>query len=325
MTKEIGDNLLIDSWASAGAIVEPDLSKKEVGWLSGERPTFQNMNFLQNLYAKKINYILRSGVPEWDALTPYLEHDYVVQGGTLYQAIADNTGDAPPSANWLDVIRTTAERIVFDSTGLTNTAATDVQQAIADLDAAIDVIAATYNEYNLPLYSPVSWDFSWLPAKCVYHAGQTIGNAASGATYADDDLEAYFDFIKAEGAAFGNTGAEVFANGDTVFLPDRRGRVDAGKDNMGGTSANRLTGLSGGVNGDNLGAVGGSESVTQTSSTLFSHNHQLRGDTDNGSNCFRFFGLTPGDNNQNTENTGSSQAMNNVQPVIISNKIARYK
>src|SRR5690606_12877743 len=45
-------------------------------------------------------------------------------------------------------------------------------------------------------------------------------------------------------------------NGSSTFnLPDCRGRVVAGKDNMGGASANRLTGQSGGLNGDNLGAT----------------------------------------------------------------------
>lgn len=54
-------------------------------------------------------------------------------------------------------------------------------------------------------------------------------------------------------------------DGSTTFnLPDLRGRVVAGKDNMGGTSANRLTDQSGGVDGDVLGDVGGSETHTLT-------------------------------------------------------------
>ena len=47
-------------------------------------------------------------------------------------------------------------------------------------------------------------------------------------------------------------------DGSTTFaLPDMRGRAVAGQDDMGGTSANRLTTP---INGDTLGAVGGSES-----------------------------------------------------------------
>jgi microcystin-dependent protein len=65
-------------------------------------------------------------------------------------------------------------------------------------------------------------------------------------------------------------------DGSTTFnLPDCRGRVPAGKDDMGGTSANRLTGLSGGLNGDILGATGGSQSHTLVTGELASHTHSL--------------------------------------------------
>jgi microcystin-dependent protein len=54
----------------------------------------------------------------------------------------------------------------------------------------------------------------------------------------------------------------------TCNIPDCRGRVIAGKDDMGGTSANRLTNQSGGLNGDTLGAMGGSETHTLTEAQL---------------------------------------------------------
>jgi hypothetical protein len=54
-------------------------------------------------------------------------------------------------------------------------------------------------------------------------------------------------------------------DGSTTFnIPDLRGRVIAGQDDMGGSSANRLTGLTGGVDGDVLGGSGGAEGVTLT-------------------------------------------------------------
>jgi microcystin-dependent protein len=52
-------------------------------------------------------------------------------------------------------------------------------------------------------------------------------------------------------------------DGSTTFnLPDVRGRVEAGKDDMGGSSANRLTAADDGLNGDTLGATGGGETQT---------------------------------------------------------------
>lgn len=117
-------------------------------------------------------------------------------------------------------------------------------------------------------------------------------------------------------------------NGSTTFtLPDYRGRVLAGQDDMGGTSANRLTGLSGGVDGDTLGAVGGAEthSLTSAQSGLPDHTHSEEGVTalseSSGGGEARFIsssqqtgGVTGGAQN-------ASAAHNNVQPTAIANKI----
>lgn len=59
------------------------------------------------------------------------------------------------------------------------------------------------------------------------------------------------------------------ADGTHFSLPDCRGRVVAGQDDMGGTSANRLTNTGGvTIEGDTLGAVGGSEVTVGTDSPL---------------------------------------------------------
>ena len=54
----------------------------------------------------------------------------------------------------------------------------------------------------------------------------------------------------------------AYGNGDgttTYTLPDQRGRVAFGKDNMGGTAANRITSAISGFAGSTLGAVGGDQ------------------------------------------------------------------
>lgn len=58
-------------------------------------------------------------------------------------------------------------------------------------------------------------------------------------------------------------------DGSTTFnVPDLRGRVIAGKDDMGGSSANRLTNADDGLNGDTLGATGGGETQTLVTDNL---------------------------------------------------------
>lgn len=155
------------------------------------------------------------------------------------------------------------------------------------------------------------------------------------------------------------TYAELFAvisttygagNGTTTFnLPDLRGRVIAGQDDMGGTSANRLTNQTGGLNGDTLGASGGSETHTLTTAQMPVHTHvqtahdhaaikyKLRDDiSGSGGNSLvsqivdgdgTLGGSTTVDTEPTTavnQNTGSGDAHNNVQPTFILNKMIKF-
>lgn len=58
-----------------------------------------------------------------------------------------------------------------------------------------------------------------------------------------------------DGSPYGSDG------GGNPLLPDARGRLVGGKDNMGGTQANRMTFANGGINGTSLGGTGGDESI----------------------------------------------------------------
>lgn len=64
---------------------------------------------------------------------------------------------------------------------------------------------------------------------------------------------------------------------NTVTLPDYRGRVGAGKDNMGGATASRITVAVSGSDGTTLGAVLGTEGITLTTAQLPAHNHTMTG------------------------------------------------
>lgn len=63
-------------------------------------------------------------------------------------------------------------------------------------------------------------------------------------------------------------------DGSTTFVvPDLRGRIPAGKDNMGGTAAGRMTTVAGGVDAATLGAAGGASTHTLTSAQMPTHTH----------------------------------------------------
>ena len=115
-------------------------------------------------------------------------------------------------------------------------------------------------------------------------------------------------------------------NGSTTFnVPDLRGRVVAGQDDMGGSSANRLTDQTGGVNGDTLGDSGGLETHTLTTDQLAAHTHgtyQLWNQKAGNPGLpqpYQVYDNTTG----NTASTGGDGAHNNVQPTFILNYIIK--
>lgn len=82
----------------------------------------------------------------------------------------------------------------------------------------------------LPSGIVVPYSGSTAPTGWLLCKGETIGNTGSGATHTGSEYETLFDLIK---TAYGNAGTESFSGGDTVLLPDPRGRfvrcLDQGK------------------------------------------------------------------------------------------------
>jgi microcystin-dependent protein len=133
--------------------------------------------------------------------------------------------------------------------------------------------------------------------------------------------------------------AHGVGDGTTTFnLPDRRGRVAVGQDDMGGTSANRITAAVAGFDGDVLGATGGDERLHEHTHTVNisdpGHFHSLPTYTNTGTGQ----NLEDADSGGSLQSssTGSSStgitaaatstgagASQNVQPSIVQNFLIR--
>ena len=137
------------------------------------------------------------------------------------------------------------------------------------------------------------------------------GSAVAAATYGD--------LFTAIGTTYGG-------DSTNFNLPDLRGRAIAGKDDMGGTSANRLTAQTGGLNGDTLGATGGTEThtlaLTEMPNNYYWNNNLPAVDdiTDNYANAN--FTCNVADTTAHTTQGGGG-AHNNVQPTIVLNYIIK--
>lgn len=247
-----------------------------------------------------------------------------------------------------------ADRLVMNDDG------TMVQVALSDL--------LTYLTSNLPITSSMITDGTIqgadiasstitsdkLVAGAVFTSGMIMPYAGSTAPtgwlmcYGQDvsrTIEA--NLFSAIGTTYG------LGDGSTTFnVPDLRGRVIAGHDEMGGVSGNRLTGLTGGVNGDLLGATGGAETHSLSEAELAAHRHLVSksgyyGPTSSyvaltasnsiisynidpdysqpqeNATSYRFEGISGDADIGRTSSTGSGTGHNNVQPTIVLNYIIK--
>lgn len=207
----------------------------------------------------------------------------------------------------------------------------------------LDVLIAALGYTTFPVGFVADYAGSTAPSKWLFSYGQAV----SRTTYAS--------LFSALGTTYGS------GNGSTTFnLPDYRGRVIAGRDDMGGSSASRLTGSYFGGSSNQLGAVGGLESNTLTRAQLPNFSPTYTGSPQNvnievtstASNVVRGTVVASvdleaagvNDIDAIAENTGSSGSItssgtnaipsvgtieaigadaphNNVQPTIIANKI----
>jgi microcystin-dependent protein len=177
--------------------------------------------------------------------------------------------------------------------------------------------------------------------RCIHYQLATTGYAPVGTVISYAGLTEPPGWIFCFGQAISRTTfARLFAVLSTTYgvgdgvstfnVPDCRGRVIAGQDDMGGSSANRLTGVTGSVNGDVLGGAGGEETHVNSIAEMPSHNHP-GSSTDNfyqtaGTGGAVYGSSATGESSNNTISVqfeGGGGAHNNVQPTIILNYLIK--
>jgi hypothetical protein len=201
--------------------------------------------------------------------------------------------------------------------------------------AALAAVAAA-----MPTGAEMAFWGTVAPSGFVLASGRTIGNASSGATErANADTEPLFTLLwnataqtelaiqtSSGGASTrGASAAADYAANKRMPLPDMRGRVGVGLDNMGGTTASRVTVAGTGVDGTVAGKSGGAETHTLTIAQMPAHTHTIpsnssRNTTAGGSDNV---GMSGQPSTITSSSQGSGTAHNNMQPFIVRNVLIK--
>ena len=198
--------------------------------------------------------------------------------------------------------------VVID--GLSMPQADGSANQVLKTDGSGNIGFTTLSTFSLPSGTVLPFAGSSAPSGYLLCFGQAI----SRSTYAS--------LFSAIGTTYGA------GDGSSTFnVPDLRGRAIAGQDDMGGSSADRLTNQSGGVNGDTLGASGGAETHTLTTAQLAAHTHTSNvsipaaaGSTEGVSGVTTVINTGgTGSFTGTSGSAGSGSAHNNVQPTLILN------
>lgn len=194
-----------------------------------------------------------------------------------------------------------------------------------DATAPTDLVTLGQIQYITPIGSVLSFAGSTAPTGWMLCYGQTV----SRITYA-----ALFSTI---GTSFG------VGDGLTTFnLPDCRGRIEAGKDDMGGTDSSRLSFF--GSLAKALGGAFGAATHVLTFGQMPRHNHgindpgHVHGGVQNGTQStgrstsidqppavYSRGNTETGFTGISIQDAGNDQAHNNTQPTIIFNKIIKVQ
>jgi microcystin-dependent protein len=135
-----------------------------------------------------------------------------------------------------------------------------------ELSAGVTGVIVQGTPYMATYYHPTEWilvgmaQLAWsVPIGAILdYTGATAPNSQFvlpfGQPISRTTYSTYFSLV---GTTYGS------GDGSTTFnVPDLRGRAVFGKDDMGGSAASRITAGGSGINGTNLGAAGGAETVT---------------------------------------------------------------
>jgi microcystin-dependent protein len=236
---------------------------------ANETITLSNTTGVQTARFARLQLGGNTGGSTRDLVVPTVEKTYIIYNScadTIRVKTTAGTGVNVPAGKSttlvVDGTNVVAADDYFPSVTTTNLTATNVTFTAplpvasggTGSNTALGALASVF-----PVGVILDYGGSAAPSGWLLAAGQNVSRATYSALFAV--------FSTTYGAGDGST---------TFALPDYRGRVGAGKDDMGGTSAGRLSSV---MTSTTLGNVGGAQQITLTAAQLAAHTHSFSGTT----------------------------------------------
>jgi hypothetical protein len=107
--QKIGDSTLLRTWGNnppVGNVVVPPSTLFETGWVGGQEPPAEWMNYVDQQLGEKINHVLQNGGSKWNNTTAYLVGNVVQHSNSVWLCLVNNTNSAPTdvNTNWSKVL-----------------------------------------------------------------------------------------------------------------------------------------------------------------------------------------------------------------------------
>jgi hypothetical protein len=107
--EKIGNSTLLRTWGNnppVGNVVVPPSTLFETGWVGGQEPPAEWMNYVDQQLGEKINHVLQNGGSKWNNTTAYLVGNVVQHSNSVWLCLVNNTNSAPTdvNTNWSKVL-----------------------------------------------------------------------------------------------------------------------------------------------------------------------------------------------------------------------------